>query len=83
MTERPYQVIDAREGKFIKAWIHGVPIEPEAEKQLRRVASLPFIHQWVAAMPDVHWGKGATVGSVTPPRGQSSRRRWGWILAAA
>src|SRR5436190_15267449 len=48
----------------IKAWTHGVPFESEAEAQLRRVAQLPFIHQWVAVMPDVHAGIGATVGSV-------------------
>jgi tRNA-splicing ligase RtcB (3'-phosphate/5'-hydroxy nucleic acid ligase) len=33
------------------------------------VAQLPFIYKWVAAMPDVHWGIGATVGSVIPTRG--------------
>ena len=33
-------------------------------QQLRNLASLPFIHKHVAAMPDVHWGMGATVGSV-------------------
>jgi tRNA-splicing ligase RtcB (3'-phosphate/5'-hydroxy nucleic acid ligase) len=48
----------------IKAWTLGVPFEAEAEAQLRRVASLPFIHKWVAVMPDVHAGLGATVGSV-------------------
>jgi tRNA-splicing ligase RtcB len=48
----------------IKAWTHGVPFEPEAEAQLRRVAALPFVHQWIAVMPDVHAGIGATVGSV-------------------
>src|SRR5690349_3821860 len=48
----------------IKAWTNGVPFEPEAEAQLRRVAALPFIHQWIAVMPDVHAGIGATVGSV-------------------
>ena len=53
----------------IKAWTHGVPIEPQALQQLRNVASLPFIHKHVAAMPDVHWGRGATVGSVIPTIG--------------
>ena len=48
----------------IKAWTLGVPFEAEAEAQLRRVAALPFIHKWVAVMPDVHAGLGATVGSV-------------------
>jgi tRNA-splicing ligase RtcB len=48
----------------IKAWTHGVPFEAEAEAQLRRVAALPFVHKWIAVMPDVHAGIGATVGSV-------------------
>jgi tRNA-splicing ligase RtcB (3'-phosphate/5'-hydroxy nucleic acid ligase) len=48
----------------IKAWTQGVPIEESALAQLRNVAALPFIHSHVAVMPDVHWGKGATVGSV-------------------
>ena len=52
------------EGAPIKAWTQGVPIEDSALKQLRNVASLPFIHKHVAVMPDVHWGMGATVGSV-------------------
>jgi tRNA-splicing ligase RtcB len=33
------------------------------------VAQLPFIYKWVAAMPDVHYGIGATVGSVIPTKG--------------
>jgi tRNA-splicing ligase RtcB len=48
----------------IKAWTNGVPFEAEAEAQLRWVASLPFLHKWIAVMPDVHAGIGATVGSV-------------------
>ncbi|MDE2182934.1 MAG: RtcB family protein [Alphaproteobacteria bacterium] len=53
----------------IKAWTNGVPVEDAARKQLVNVASLPFIHRHVAAMPDVHWGMGATVGSVIPTKG--------------
>lgn len=53
----------------IKAWIKGVPLEDAAAQQLRNVASLPFIHSHVSAMPDVHWGRGATVGSVIPTKG--------------
>lgn len=53
----------------IKAWTQGVPFEAEAEAQLRRVAALPFIHKWVAVMPDVHAGIGATVGSVVATKG--------------
>lgn len=44
-------------------------VEPAAMQQLYNIAQLPFIHSHVAAMPDVHFGKGATVGSVIPTRG--------------
>ncbi len=53
----------------IKAWVKGVPVEHEAQNQLRNVASLPFIHSHIAVMPDVHFGIGATVGSVIPTKG--------------
>ena len=56
------------DSKPIKAWTRGVPLEDEALAQLRNVARLPIVHGWVAAMPDVHWGIGATVGSVIPTR---------------
>ena len=59
--QTPYKVIDAGDGKFIKAWTRGVEVDPGAEDQLRRIARLPFIHKWVAVMPDAHVGKGATV----------------------
>ncbi|CCQ74999.1 RtcB family protein [Magnetospira sp. QH-2] len=57
------------EGVPIQAWTRGVPVEEKAEQQLRNVASLPFVHHHVAVMPDVHWGYGATVGSVIPAKG--------------
>ncbi len=71
MTQDPtnYEVLHAPEGVPIKAWTRGVPFEDEARRQLLNVAQLPFIHRWVAAMPDVHWGIGATVGSVIPTLG--------------
>jgi len=69
MSGRSYQLIEAKNGVPIKAWTRGVPLEPEAEQQLRNVASLPIVYQWVAAMPDVHWGMGATIGSVIPTKG--------------
>jgi len=53
----------------IKMWTDGVPVEPQAEAQLRNVARMPFIFRHVAVMPDVHLGIGATVGSVIPTRG--------------
>jgi tRNA-splicing ligase RtcB (3'-phosphate/5'-hydroxy nucleic acid ligase) len=64
-----YNVIKPENGVPIKAWTKGVALEPAAEKQLRNVAMLPFVYKWVAAMPDVHWGIGATVGSVVPTKG--------------
>ncbi|HEY1613183.1 MAG TPA: RtcB family protein [Rhizomicrobium sp.] len=63
-----YKVIQ-EQGAPIKAWIEGVPLEDAARQQLVNVASLPFIHHHIAAMPDVHWGMGATVGSVIPTKG--------------
>ena len=52
------------EGHLVKAWTRGVPVDPKAKEQLLATAKMPFIHKWVAAMPDVHVGIGATVGSV-------------------
>jgi tRNA-splicing ligase RtcB len=69
MSEHMYSVIKDEKSWPIKAWTKGVALEEAAEKQLRNVASLPFIFKWVAAMPDVHWGMGATVGSVIPTKG--------------
>ena len=46
-----------------------MPIEAEAIEQLSNLARLPIVHRWVAAMPDVHLGIGATVGSVIPTLG--------------
>ena len=44
-------------------------IESTAREQLERMANLPVVHGHIAVMPDVHAGKGATVGSVIPTRG--------------
>ena len=59
----PYQTLHTNNVP-IKAWTKGVPFEEEAQAQLRKLASLPFLHKWIAVMPDVHAGLGATVGSV-------------------
>src|SRR5271170_6975252 len=69
MTENTYNVIKPDNGVLIKAWTKGVQLEDAARQQLLNVAQLPFIYKWVAAMPDVHWGIGATVGSVIPTKG--------------
>jgi tRNA-splicing ligase RtcB (3'-phosphate/5'-hydroxy nucleic acid ligase) len=69
MSNIHYNLIEIENGVPIKAWTKGVKLEDEAKKQLLNVAQLPFVYQWVAAMPDVHWGIGATVGSVIPTKG--------------
>ena len=43
-------------------------IEPGARQQLVNISRLPIVHHHLAAMPDVHLGIGATVGSVIPTR---------------
>ena len=46
----------------VKVWTD--EIEPQAADQLLNLSTMPFIHHHVAAMPDVHLGRGATIGSV-------------------
>ena len=50
----------------VKVWT--ADLEPEARRQLENVARLPIVHGHIAAMPDVHAGIGATVGSVIPTK---------------
>ena len=64
-----YEVDDIEGAVPVKRWTRGVAVEDAALRQLANVARLPFIHKWVAAMPDVHWGMGATIGSVIPTKG--------------
>ncbi len=68
MTEGGY-IYHETSGAPVKTWTHGVPVEDKAMGQLLNVASLPFIHKHVAAMPDMHWGMGATIGSVIATKG--------------
>ncbi|MCL2346172.1 MAG: RtcB family protein, partial [Desulfobulbus sp.] len=59
--------IELNKGRVpVKIWTRD--IEPDAIQQLLNVASLPIVQGHVAAMPDVHFGTGATVGSVIPTR---------------
>lgn len=51
----------------VKIWTDTA--EEEAIGQLRNTANLPFIFKHVAAMPDVHFGRGATIGSVIATTG--------------
>jgi len=50
-------------------WIGGLEIEQAAQDQIRNIADLPILAGHIAIMPDVHMGKGATVGSVIPTLG--------------
>lgn len=51
----------------VKVWTD--EIGKNAIEQLENISKMPFIYKHVAAMPDVHWGMGATIGSVIPTRG--------------
>ena len=64
-----YNVLQAENAKPIKMWTQGVSVEDEAKNQLIKTAQLPFIFKHIAVMPDVHIGKGSTIGSVIPTMG--------------
>ncbi|MGI0118974.1 RtcB family protein [Zooshikella sp. RANM57] len=63
---RKYEVVQGQKGVPIKAWTCDVAFEQAAKQQLLNIAQLPFVYKWLAVMPDVHLGKGATIGSVVP-----------------
>jgi tRNA-splicing ligase RtcB len=63
-----YDVMQAEQGHPVKMWTQGVSVDEKAKGQLLNASRLPFIHKWIAVMPDVHVGKGATIGSVIPTR---------------
>lgn len=69
MTDKKYQLLEVANGKPIKMWTVGVPVEEEAKQQLLKTARMPFIYKHMAVMPDVHLGKGSTIGSVIPTKG--------------
>ena len=55
-------------GAPIRLWTQGVPVEDQAREQLINTSKMPFIYKWMAVMPDVHLGMGATIGSVIPTK---------------
>ena len=69
MAEQSFEVMSVEGGRHVKMWTKGVPVDEKARDQLSRAAKMPFIFKHVAAMPDVHVGIGATVGSVIPTKG--------------
>ncbi|MBH3381967.1 RtcB family protein [Pseudomonas asiatica] len=62
-------ILQVAGGKPVKLWTDGVPVEDDARKQLLNTARMPFILKHLAVMPDVHLGKGSTIGSVIPTVG--------------
>jgi tRNA-splicing ligase RtcB len=69
MADQSFEVMSVEGGRHVKMWTKGVAVDPKAREQLSRAAKMPFIFKHVAAMPDVHVGIGATVGSVIPTKG--------------
>lgn len=69
MKQDEYDVLEIEGGRPVKMWTHGVPVEEEAKRQLINTAKMPFIFKHIAVMPDVHLGKGSTIGSVIPTVG--------------
>ncbi len=67
-TENKFSVHETG-GAQLKLWDSAAPFEQQAMDQLGRTARLPIIHGHVAGMPDVHYGLGATIGSVIPTLG--------------
>jgi len=69
MKHENFEVMNVEDGRHVKMWTRGVPVEDGAKRQLANTARMPFIFRHVAAMPDVHVGIGATVGSVVATKG--------------
>ena len=68
----PYEINDRA-----LSWAPPESIEPEAIAQIEQTSQMPFIHRYVAVMPDCHFGLGATVGSCIPTvRSNHSCRCW-------
>jgi tRNA-splicing ligase RtcB (3'-phosphate/5'-hydroxy nucleic acid ligase) len=66
MKTEHYNQHEVEGGVPVKLWTKGVPVDPSALQQLANAAKLPFVFKHIAAMPDVHFGIGATIGSVIP-----------------
>ena len=69
MNKQNYEVMQVEGGRHVKMWTKGVPVEEAARAQLANTARMPFIYKHIAVMPDVHLGKGSTIGSVVPTLG--------------
>lgn len=54
----------SKDAKPIKIWTDKETIEDSCLEQAKNLSMLPFIHKWVALMPDTHMGKGMPIGGV-------------------
>ncbi len=64
-----FDAAKAHKAAPVKMWTRGVPVDDSSKEQLLNTARMPFIFKWLAVMPDVHYGKGSTIGSVIPTKG--------------
>ena len=69
MNDTSYDVMDVPDGGHVKMWTQGVPVEESAKQQLANTSKMPFVYKHIAVMPDVHLGKGSTIGTVVPTLG--------------
>ena len=69
MPEVGYNYFRDRDEAPVFAWTGKMPIEESAKEQIHETAKLPFIFDHMAVMPDVHAGKGSTIGTVIPTDG--------------
>lgn len=69
MQSDQYTLRDVEGGAPLKLWTQGVHLAENALQQLESTARLPIIFGHIAVMPDVHYGKGATIGSVIATKG--------------
>ncbi|CAB5573963.1 RtcB family protein [Providencia hangzhouensis] len=69
MNNNNFNQLIQENGVPVKMWTNGVPVDPKAVTQLQNTAKMPFIFKHLAVMPDVHVGKGSTIGSVIPTKG--------------
>ena len=65
----PVKAVISEPGQHVPVKCWTAEIDDSARRQLQNCAQLPFIYRHIAAMPDVHYGMGATVGSVIPTEG--------------
>ena len=63
MEHTTYQLLEVANGKPIKMWTQGVPVESEAKQQLMNTAQMPFIFKHLAVMPMCTWERDRPLGA--------------------